>query len=158
MPRLVPYLSLVMVLAACQPPVPPVDAAAEEQAILAQVEVFNGGLKAYDEAAMVSVYAPDAVLLPPNQGRLTGTSDLQEYFSGMELLKVEMHVTPETVLVAASGDQAIEIGNWTVSLPTPKGGIFKDNGKYMAAWKKTNGIWLMQYDIWNSDNAPPAAN
>ena len=61
------------------------------------------------------------------------------------------------VVVSASGDLAAEEGTWTWSNPNPDGTMAQDNGKYLVAWKKTNGTWLMQTDIWNSDNAPPQA-
>jgi len=158
MRRLLPSLLLLPLLAACQPAAPAVDLAAEEEAILAQVVAFNAAVKAYDEGAVAATYAPDAVLLAPNQERLTGTAQINEYFGGLEQLKIEMAVTPVDVEVGASGDIAVEVGTWVLSLPTPDGGVFNDNGKYMVMWKKTNGTWLMQYDIWNSDNAPPEAS
>ncbi len=59
-------------------------------------------------------------------------------------------------MVTASGDLALEEGTWKTSIPMADGTAFEDNGKYLVGWKKTNGAWLIQYDIWNSDNAPPA--
>jgi hypothetical protein len=38
------------------------------------------------------------------------------------------------------------------------GSIYQDNGKYLVAWTKKNGTWLVQYDTWNSSNAPPSAS
>jgi uncharacterized protein (TIGR02246 family) len=157
MRRLVPALSLVAAFAACQPAAPKVDAAAEEQAIRAQVAAFNKALAAYDVAAIDSIYAPDAVLLPPNQERRTGTASIEQSFAGLEPLKATMVLTPTTIMIAAGGDMAAEEGTWVYSMPSPDGGTFKDNGKYLVAWKKTNGKWLVQMDSWNSDNAPPAA-
>jgi len=158
MRRLLASLLLLPVLAACQPAAPTVDLVAEEEAILAQVVAFNAGIKAYDEAAILAVYAPDAVVFAPNQERMTESAQLSDYFSGMEQLGIQMAVTPLDVTVAASGEMAVEVGTWALSLPTPDGGVYNDNGKYMAMWTKVNGTWLMKYDIWNSDNAPPANN
>jgi hypothetical protein len=31
----------------------------------------------------------------------------------------------------------------------------RDNGKYLAVWRKVGGTWKMSYDMWNSDVAPP---
>jgi ketosteroid isomerase-like protein len=155
MRRLVTFLLLLPVLAACQPAAPPVDLVAEEEAILAQVVAFNAGVKAYDESVIAATYTPDAVLLAPNQGRMTGADELTAYFSGMEQVGIQMTVTPLDIVIAASGDIAVDVGTWALTIPTPEGGTFSDNGKYVAMWKKTNGTWLMHYDIWNSDNAPP---
>jgi uncharacterized protein (TIGR02246 family) len=133
-----------------------VDLAAEEAAIRAQVAAFNAAVAAYDEAGAVAIYAPDAVLMPPNQGRQVGTEFLTAMLTGLEPLKATFAVTPTAVMVTASGDQALEEGTWQTSLPMADGTKFEDYGKYLVAWKKTNGTWLIQYDIWNSDNAPPA--
>ena len=157
MPRLVPALSLLAAIAACQPAAPKVDFAAEEQAIRAQVAAFNTALAAYDVPAIDSIYAQDAVLLPPNQERRTGTASIEQSFAGLQPLKATMVLTPTSIMIAASGELAVEEGSWVYAMPTPDGGTFKDNGKYLVAWKKTNGKWLIQVDTWNSDNAPPAA-
>jgi uncharacterized protein (TIGR02246 family) len=158
MRRLVPTLSLVTALAACQPAAPKVDVAAEEQAIRAQVAAFNAAVAAYNDSAVAAIYAPDAVLLPPNQGRQTGPAFLEQMIAGLEPLKATFSVTPVTIVVAASGDLAVEEGTWKTSVPKPDGTAFEDNGKYLVAWKKINGTWLTQFDTWNSDNAPPTTS
>lgn len=157
MRRLIPALSLIATLAACQPAAPTVDLAAEEAAIRAQVAAFNAAVAAYDKAGAAAIYAPDAVLLPPNQGRHTGTDFITQMVAGLEPLKANVVFTPAAVMVAPSGDQALEEGTWKTVVPSADGTTFEDYGKYLVAWKKTNGIWLIQYDIWNSDNAPPQA-
>jgi uncharacterized protein (TIGR02246 family) len=158
MRRLVPTLLLLPILAACQPAAPTVDAAAEELAIRAQVAAFNTAVAAYDSLAVGALYAQDAVLLPPNQERLVGTAGIRQFFAGLQQLNVSMAITPTVIVVAASGDIAMEEGTWALSMPLPDGSTFNDNGKYLVAWKKVDGTWLMERDIWNSDNAPPATN
>ena len=157
MRRLVPALIFAVALSACQPAAPKVDMAAEEAAIRAQVAAFNAAVAAYDDSAAAAIYAPDAVLLPPNQGRQTGTASLEQMLAGLEPLKATFVVTPTTIVIAASGDLAVEEGTWTTSIPTTNGASFKDNGKYLVAWKKVNGTWLTQFDTWNSDNASASA-
>jgi len=157
MRRLVPVLSLLAALAACQPAAPTVDVAAEEQAIRAQVAAFNAAIASYNDSAATAIYAPDAVLLPPNQGRQTGSAYLEQMVAGLEPLKATFVVTTANVVVAASGDMALEEGTWVTTIPATTGAGFQDNGKYLAAWKKSSGVWLVQYDIWNSDNAPATA-
>ena len=61
MRRLVPALTLIATLAACQPAAPKVDLAAEEAAIRAQVTPFNTAIAAYDEVGAAAIYAPDVV-------------------------------------------------------------------------------------------------
>jgi ketosteroid isomerase-like protein len=157
MHRFVPALSLLGFLAACQPAAPKVDVAAEEAAIRAQVAAFNAAVAAYDDSAAAAIYAPDAVLLPPNQGRQTGTGYLEQMLAGLEPLKATFVVTPNTIVIAASGDLAVEEGTWVTTIPAASGASFTDNGKYLVAWKKVNGTWLTQFDTWNSSNASASA-
>jgi uncharacterized protein (TIGR02246 family) len=155
MRRLVASLILLPVLAGCQPAAPKVDTAADEQAIRAQVEAFNAAVARYDSAAVTALYAQDAALLPPNQERLEGPAAIQQFFAGMRQLNASMVIAPTVIVVAASGDIAMEEGTWTFTMPMADGSTFSDNGKYLVAWKKIDGTWLMERDIWNSDNAPP---
>jgi uncharacterized protein (TIGR02246 family) len=157
MRRIGSSISLLVLLVGCQPAAPKVDVAAEDQAIRAQVAVWNAAVAAYDEAAIGAVYAPDAALLPANMPRVSGTAAIEQFFGVLEPAKVSLVATPTVVVVSASGDLAAEEGTWTWSNPNPDGTMAQDNGKYLVAWKKTNGTWLMQTDIWNSDNAPPQA-
>ena len=52
---------------------------------------------------------------------------------------------------AISGDAAWETGTWTA---TDKSGATADMGKYVTAYRKKDGKWLIAADIWNSDKAP----
>ena len=160
MRRIGTAVSLLALLTACQPAAPKVDAAAEEAAIRAQVAVFQAAVTAYDEAAVGAVYAPDAGLLPANMPKVTGRAGIEQFFGVMEGAKAVLTVTPTIITVGAAGDIALEEGTWTYSFPISDSVTAKDNGKYLVAWKKIDGTWLMQTDIWNSDNPPqpmPAA-
>lgn len=157
MRRLDLHLPLLVTLAACQPAAPKVDIAAEEQAIRAQIAAFQAAVAAYDEAAIGALYAPDAALLPANMTRVSGTAGIEQFFGVMEPAKAVLVLTPTSIAVAAAGDVALEEGTWTYAFPNPDGTMAQDNGKYLVAWKKSNGTWLMQTDIWNSDNPPAAA-
>ncbi len=150
-------VSLLVLVAACQPAAPKVDVAAEDAAIRAQVAAFQAGLAAYDEAAIGAVYAPDAALLPANMPRLAGRAAIEQFFGVLETGKAVLTTTPTAIAVAENGDLAVEEGTWTWSNPNPDGTTANDNGKYLVAWKKIDGTWLMQTDIWNSDNPPPGA-
>jgi uncharacterized protein (TIGR02246 family) len=157
MGRAAAAVSLLALLIACQPAAPKVDAAAEEAAIRAQVAAFQSAVTAYDEAAIGAVYTPDAALLPASMPKLTGRAAIERFFGVLERAQVTLTLTPVSVVVAASGDIALEEGTWTWSNPNPDGSTTTDNGKYLVGWKKIDGTWLMQTDIWNSDNPPLGA-
>ena len=87
----------------------------------------------------------------------TGTAYLEQMLAGLEPLKATFVVTPNTIVIAASGDLAVEEGTWVTTIPAASGASFTDNGKYLVAWKKVNGTWLAQFDTWNSSNASASA-
>ena len=92
--------------------------------------------------------------------KVTGRAGIEQFFGVMEGAKAVLTVTPTIITVGAAGDIALEEGTWTYSFPISDSVTAKDNGKYLVAWKKVDGTWLMQTDIWNSDNPPqpmPAA-
>jgi ketosteroid isomerase-like protein len=69
-------------------------------------------------------------------------------------MKATLVLIPVTIQVAASGDLAVEEGNWTWSAPSPQGDQ-KDAGKYLVSWRKMAEGWRVTQDIWNSDQPPP---
>lgn len=103
------------------------------------------------------MYAPDAALLPTNMPRLTGRANIEQFFAVLETGKAVLTIAPTAIAVAAAGDVALEEGTWTYAFPTSDSTTARDNGKYLVGWKKIDGTWLMQTDIWNSDNPPPPA-
>ena len=157
MRRLMSTIPLLALMAACQPAAPAVDVAAEEQAIRAQIAAFQAAVAAYDEAAVAAIYAPDGAILPANMPRMSGPAEIAAFFGVLETANAVLTVNPTSIVVASSGDVAVEEGTWTMSGPNPDGTTMQDNGKYLVAWSKVNGTWLMQTDIWNSDNPPPGA-
>src|SRR2546422_483565 len=69
---------------------------------------------------------------------------------------------PTKITIASSADIAYETGSYHLGYDLPKAKRVKgraapksrrleDTGKYVVAWKKVNGGWKVQYDIFNSD-------
>jgi uncharacterized protein (TIGR02246 family) len=156
--RLVPFPTLVATLLAlgCAAPKPALNASADadERAIRAIDDRWNQALKSQDDSLIGGIYASDAVLLPPNMPRVSGTASIRQFWAQIWPLKATLQLQPGTIRV--SGDWAIEEGNWTWSLPTPAGET-RDTGKYLVSWHRESGGWRAVEDIWNSDNPPPPA-
>lgn len=146
--------AVALALSACTP-APTVDPAAEEQAIRSAVTRWNELLVAKNDSGLMAIYTDDAVLMPPNAPAVTGTAAGRAYFAHMWPMSASLVATTGAVEVMPSGDAAIEGGTWTFEMPTPAGPQ-RDNGKYLAVWKKVGGEWKISRDIWNSDNMPPA--
>lgn len=74
------------------------------------------------------------------------------------MVKGGVKVQLKTDSVEAHGDMAIEVGTYTVNLQPPGKEPVKgvDAGKYLVAWKKAQGNWLLYRDMWNSSRSAPS--
>jgi len=120
------------------------DTAADESAIGTIDARWNEYLKTQNDSAIGAIYAPDAILLPPNMPRISGTEPIRRFWAGIWLIKASLVVAPVSIRV--SGEWPVEEGDWSWSIPTPRG----DQGD-----DKTGLGWRAVQDIWNSDNPPP---
>ena len=116
------------------------------------VKLFNAG----DAKAAVSLYAEDAVVMPPGaplaRGHAAIRQLLQKEIAGAKAGGVAFALGTENE-VGVSGDLAWHSGTYLVK---NKAGATVDTGKYLEAWRKAGGKWRIIRDIWNSDG-PPAA-
>jgi ketosteroid isomerase-like protein len=108
------------------------------------VTSFNTGN--YDQVS--ALFAQDGVLMVPQYDAAHGPKAVERLLhqigdAGFEDLRLE------TVRVEASGDLAMEIGRYTVSIRQLDGSIFVDRGKYLKAWRRL-GVWLIVADCWSS--------
>jgi ketosteroid isomerase-like protein len=111
---------------------------------------FGQGLEKGDADLVASVYAPDARILPPGSGALTGAG-IRDYWQGF----IDMGLTGGTLYtdsVEEHGDVAIEEGHYEVRV----GEDVVDDGKYLVVHRRQpDGSWRYGVDIWNSSR--PAA-
>jgi uncharacterized protein (TIGR02246 family) len=104
---------------------------------------FNTGN--YDQAA--ALFTADAVFMPPHEESVQGTKAIERTLrefgsSGYESLRFE------TTRVDGSGDMALEIGRYEVTVR--KGtAILEDHGKYLRGWRRF-GAWRIVADCWGS--------
>ena len=112
-------------------------------------EAYNKG----DVAAVVAIYADDAVVLPPDADMVKGKNNLQPLFkqmvdqtNGLKLITIDVQ--------PLGNDAAREIGNYSIS--TKGANPQQMSGKYVIVWQKFGNDWKIGTDTWNS-NAPPAA-
>ena len=149
----------VAAVAACAQPAPPAppkaDQAAIEKEIKDQVAAWNGYIAAQNDSAIGAFYTDDAVLMPPNQPRMTGPA-IRGFFAGMWVIKPTMVLSTDKVVASDAGDVAVEEGSFKLSYAGADGKPIEDTGKYIVIWKKTDKGWKVVRDIFNTD-LPPAA-
>jgi uncharacterized protein (TIGR02246 family) len=153
------YLTGMLAVAAfgCAPSAPAVDAKAEEQAIRQLDDQWNAAIAKKDVEACVNIYAPDGVAMWPNVSAAKGTDAIRAVWTEMfKTPNLTLVLTPEVVEIAQAGDIAIDVGKVQAEMDTPTGGHVMETAKYLVVWKKVNGAWKAQYDIFNANSPPPA--
>jgi uncharacterized protein (TIGR02246 family) len=104
---------------------------------------FNTGN--YDQVA--ALFAPDGVLMLSHRESSHGTKGIERMLrqygdAGYQNLRFE------TTRVDSSGDMAIEMGRYTVSLALGNA-THNDAGKFLRAWRRL-GAWRIVGDSWST--------
>jgi uncharacterized protein (TIGR02246 family) len=151
---LAPVLGLLSFLAACanQTATDPSGRQAVESAIRSYVEASNKG----DVTALASLYAEDAVLLPPDHEPIQGREAIRAFWrqgtdEGLEVSNLAVEV---------SGNLGYLVGQYHLPATDEEPA---DSGKYVMCLKRQHdGSWKVTADIWNQssdadeeDAAPP---
>jgi ketosteroid isomerase-like protein len=111
-------------------------------------ETFEAGARSGNVEQMVSIYAADAVVMPPNMPSFTGREAIAKFWGGMlQGGKVEIDLIMEDFWSA--GDLAVARGRYEVTSP------MADSGKYVLVLRKRAGKWLVVTDIFNASQAAP---
>ena len=108
---------------------------------------FNTGN--YDQVA--GLFASDAVYMAPNQEPVVGSRLIERRLrefgeSGYQDLRLE------TNRVESSGDMAMEVGRYSVSIVSETQGTQADHGKYLSVWRRL-GAWRIAATCWSSNLA-----
>jgi ketosteroid isomerase-like protein len=103
---------------------------------------FNTGN--YDQAA--ALFAHDGVLIAQQRETAYGQKPVERLLrqlgeSGYSDLRLE------TTRIEHSGDMAMELGRFSVTLRTENGTLIPERGRYVKVWRRL-GAWLVIADSW----------
>jgi uncharacterized protein (TIGR02246 family) len=135
-------------------------AVATDRAAIDSLRVqYQATWKAGDAQQLASLYAPDALVLYPNQPAVAGHAAILSYFQTFfaEFAQDVFELTSEEVEVA--GSWAFDRGTvrWR-GVPRSGGGPVEDRGKYLVILQRQpDGSWKVARDMDNSDR-PLAPN
>ncbi|MFM0283144.1 nuclear transport factor 2 family protein [Paraburkholderia sediminicola] len=119
--------------------------------LLSRYDVWMTAVAEKDIDAIASIYASDAVYMPPGQPRHVGKEAVvavwRTYFTRPDFNAL---YTP-SLTVSASLDIAYDVGSYVVSL-TRDGEPVDIHGKYVVIWKKEKSDWVVAVDIDNTDH------
>lgn len=153
--RVSPFLALVLLAAACTPPAGNGSAAlseAELDAVRAVDAAFAAGMNAKDTAAVFAIYAPDAMLMPPDSPILVGAAG-HPVLAGLIAGGAENFVLTPTTTYGV-GDLAYQVGTASFTMGGGSATI-----KYLEVLRKgSDGKWRYVVDMFSGVASPaPAA-
>lgn len=99
----------------------------------------------YDQAA--SMFAADGVLMAPLYEGAYGQKPVERLLRQLgEAGYSELRL--ETTRIDHSGDMAMELGRFSLTLHKADGTSVPERGKYVKVWKRL-GAWLIMADCWS---------
>ena len=129
------------------------DAAADEAALTAAAASWEKGYNEKDAEAVAALYTEDGQLLPPGVAVVNGRSAIRDYWaSDIANSNASLAITADATGVG--GDWAWRSGAWRAM---GADGSTAATGKYIEVWRRTADGWQLHRDIWNADEAAPAA-
>ncbi len=146
-----PLITVIwLALAACQSntdDLSPKDLSAIKTSSAKWVETYNNN----DWAALAELFAPDAIMMPPNSPEVIGRTAIADWEAKFEQ---GFSIAFDIQTIDGNADQAIVRGRSCVFIPLESGETGVDIGKFLEVrQKQPNGDWLITYDIFNSDLA-----
>jgi uncharacterized protein (TIGR02246 family) len=122
-------------------------AMAQSKAMIQKLEdawsaAFNKG----DSNALAAMYTEDAYVLPAGADMVHGRDKIAAFYAQAAQQLGDAKVTTVDVL-RLGRSAAREIG--TVTLKTKGDQPQEMTGKYAVVWRKVDGQWMIETDIWN---------
>jgi uncharacterized protein (TIGR02246 family) len=108
-------------------------------------DAFSAAAHSGDSAAMAALYAPDAVMLPPDNSVVSGPA-IGPYLARLEKGAANLKLTTIDV-VRLSPDFIREVG--IASFDTLGDKPVNVKGTYVVVWKRVDGTWRLWTDIFH---------
>lgn len=100
-----------------------------------------------DFDALDRVYTNDARILPPAAGMITGRENVKGFWrAAVDSMGVSA-AKLETVEFTPAGDTGFEIGRGRLEFMSGAPAV---DVKYVVVWKREDGVWKWDVDIWNT--------
>ena len=106
---------------------------------------FSAAANRGDGAAMAALYAPDAMMLPPDNSVVSGAA-IGPYLAGFEKSVANLKLIT-TDVVRLSPDYIREVG--TASFDTLGDKPANLKATYVVVWKRVGGAWKLWTDIFH---------
>ncbi|WP_157974618.1 YybH family protein [Lewinella sp. IMCC34183] len=120
---------------------------ADAAAISAATRAFSAAYVRGDFAAMAAAYTETGHILPHGASVVSGRDAIRERWRlppGVTVLEYRT----ETVELRILGDYAYDLGHYAGRTRRADGSEAEWAGQYAIVWRKLDGDWLMQVDMW----------
>ncbi len=143
---------ILILLAACQAAPTSItftedDAAAVRSMLL---ETYAPAMLEGDVETAVSIWAYDAIRVPPTGGKLVGLEAIRAAYEGMPYRVTALDWT--NLDVRGSGDLAIMLGDYAFAGEIDAGS-FSETGTTFVAFRRDGGEWKIIANMWRPDPA-----
>ena len=133
------------------------DLASEAQAIEKLTAAAFAAEVRRDLEAFLSYFAPDVVVQAEGAPTITGAAGLRSLTEeSFKMPFTDIVLEPRTVVVAASGDFAYDIGPWKLVFEGDDG-VTEAPGKSTLVWQKSNGDWKVAVMSFSMDSSPASS-
>ncbi|WP_460449100.1 YybH family protein [Alsobacter sp. SYSU BS001988] len=112
-------------------------------------EKFVAAVNDGDFALAAKMYQPEAMIPPPGGQMLQGYKAIQAFWKGMGDFGSDLWLTSQDVQTLGA-TSAREIGTFRFKSKGPQPQTVE--GKYLAIWVKSGDLWLINTDMWNTNN------
>ena len=121
----------------------------DEQLIREARARSNTAIRARDPAAMARLWMDDVHVVRSTGAQVAGRERNQQRMAQQFATRPDtIYVRqPSTIDVYLPWDMASERGDWTARWTEPDGTVDMA-GTYMAQWRRINGVWLIQAEIY----------
>jgi uncharacterized protein (TIGR02246 family) len=122
--------------------------AADEEAIRAADMGWSKAAGDKDAAKFATFYAENAVLMAPGMPAVKGRDAIQQAFAGLtQDPNFALSFAPTKIVVAKSGDQAYELGDFQMTTSDKKKKPATLKATYVVVWgKQMDGSWKALVD------------
>jgi uncharacterized protein (TIGR02246 family) len=143
--------AVVLVLCTLGPPAHAqgTSAPAIDRIIAAFADIFN----ARDLTKLASLYADDAVWMPPDSPMIKGRAAIEAAFK--ERFKRPGVLKFTSTTSAMSGPLAFVAATYTVTVPVEGAAPVSFTAKSLTVFKRVENDWKIAYDMQNGDQPPP---
>ena len=131
-----------------------VDARSDSLAIQEQWERWELAAAREDAGMLASVYAEDAVLLPPSSPAVAGRDTIRSLYDS-QFRRSDIGYDFEIGELVIADGWAFRRGSYTITAHLPDGSGPTLRQKFMDIWQRQpDGSWRIARDIWNSSEPP----